>query len=132
MIERIDIVGQHIELDDDIKRYVRKKIGGLDRYVPRHARKSVHAEVKLRDVNRTHGNKYECEVILHVPSETLTAVDSTSNVFAAIDIVEHKIKNQLKRYKETRQESTRQGGFIGRLKRRLGQPPEAQPEFDAE
>jgi putative sigma-54 modulation protein len=102
MIEPIDIVGQKFELDEDIKRYVRKKIGRLDRYLSRHARKSVKAEVKLRDVGKNHGNKYECEVILHLPNETVVAKDSTLNIFAAVDIVEVKLKNQLKKYKDMR------------------------------
>jgi putative sigma-54 modulation protein len=123
MIEPIDIAGLKLELDEDIKKYIYRKIGRLDRYLSRHARKSVRAEVKLRDVGRKYGNKYECEVILHMPSEAITAKDSTMNMFAAVDIVEAKLKNQLKKYKETHIH-TRGGGIIGRLKQRQGEPAE--------
>ncbi len=121
MIASISIVGFKLELDEDIKRYVQRKIGRLDRYLPRHARKSVHAQVRLRDANNKHGNKYECEVVLHLPSETLTARDFTLNVFAAVDIVEAKLKNQLKRYKEQygRIRGRRTVNLIRRLKGRL-------------
>lgn len=117
MIEPIDIVGQKFDLDEDIKRYVRKKIGRLDRYLSRHARKSVKAEVKLRDVGKNHGNKYECEVILHLPSDTVMAKDSTLNVFAAVDIVEAKLKNQLRKYKDMR--TTRRSRIKEVLSRRF-------------
>ncbi|RWZ79650.1 MAG: ribosome-associated translation inhibitor RaiA [Candidatus Chaera renei] len=121
MIAPINIVGMKLELDDDIKRYVTRKIGRLDRYLPRHARQSVHAQVRLRDANNKHGNKYECEVVLHLPSETLTARDFTLNIFAAVDIVEAKLKNQLKRYKEQygRSRVRRAANLIRRLKGRF-------------
>lgn len=124
MIQRIDIAGLKVDLDEDIKKYVYRKIGRLDRYVTRHARKSLRADVKLRDVGRKYGNKYECEVILHMPSEVITSKDSTMNMFAAVDIVEAKLKNQLKKYKD-QHIHTRGGGIVGRLKQRLGEPAES-------
>jgi putative sigma-54 modulation protein len=126
MIEPIDIVGQKFELDEDIKRYVRKKIGRLDRYLSRHARKSVKAEVKLRDIGKNHGNKYECEVILYLPAETIMSKDSTLNVFAAVDIVEAKLKNQLKKYKDIR--TSRRSGIKEALGRRFWARREEQVE----
>lgn len=100
MIRSIEISGLNYRVDDATKKYVLKKIGKLDRYLPRHARVSVSVEVKLREVNRAHGNKYEAEVILNVPDTQLTAKDSTVNMLAAVDIVEAKIRNQLRKYKE--------------------------------
>jgi putative sigma-54 modulation protein len=100
MIQSIAITGVKYTPDDNTKKYVSMKIGRLDRFLPRHARKSVTAEVKLKEVNRDHGNKYEAEIILHVPDKQLAAKDSTVNMLAAIDIVEAKIVSQLRRYKE--------------------------------
>ncbi len=100
MIQSIAISGIKYEPDEKTKQYVMRKVGQLDRFLPRHARKSVTAEVKLRQVNRDHGNKYEAEVILSVPDKKLTAKDSTLNMFAAVDIVEHKLTMQLKKYKD--------------------------------
>lgn len=100
MIQSIAISGVKYNIDDATQKYVRQKIGRLDRFLPRHARKSVSVEIKLKEVNRDHGNKYEAEVILHVPDKQLTAKDSTVNMFAAVDIVEAKVANQLKKYKE--------------------------------
>jgi putative sigma-54 modulation protein len=100
MIQSIAITGVKYDLDDTTKKYVTTKIGRLDRFLPRHARKSVSAEVKLKEVNRDHGNKYEAEIILHVPDKQLTAKDSTLNMLAAVDIVEAKIVAQLHKYKD--------------------------------
>lgn len=101
MIAHIDITGVGAyKLDESAKNYIKKKIGKLDRLAPRHARKSIHANVKVAEVNRDHGNKYEAEVILTVPDRQITAKDSTMNVLAAVDIVEAKLAAQLRKYKD--------------------------------
>lgn len=101
MIANVDITGVGgYRPDESAKRYIKKKIGKLDRLAPRHARKTMHAEVKLAEVNRDHGNKYEAEVILTVPDRKMTAKDSTMNALAAIDIVEAKLATQLRKYKD--------------------------------
>lgn len=100
MIASIDITGIKYNVSDKTEKYVLDKVGKLDRYVPMHARKTMTADVKLRQVNRDHGNKYEAEVIMHVPDKVITAKDTTMNMMAAIDIVEAKLIAQLRKYKE--------------------------------
>lgn len=117
MIKSIALTGIKLELDVKTKKYVTKKIGALDRYLPRHARKSVKAEVKLEQVNRDHGNKYEAEVIMRLPEKTLTAKDSTMNMLAAIDIVEAKVVAQLKRYKDIHTNHRGKHGLLSKFKR---------------
>lgn len=126
MISHIDITGVRYSPDELTKKYVMKKIGSLERYVPRHARKTLKAEVKLREVNRAHGNKYECDVILHVPNSMITARDSTVNMLAAVDIVEAKLRAQLKKYKDEAVDHTGPHNLLGRLKRRIARP---EPEY---
>lgn len=122
MIAHIDITGVRYSPDEVTRKYVMKKIGALERYIPRHARKSVKAEVKLKEVNRSHGNKYECDVIVHVPDSTITAKDTTVNMLAAVDIVEAKLSTQLKKYKDEHVNHRRNHNLIGRLKRRVARP----------
>ena len=121
MIARIDTAGINVELGDDIKKYITRKLGKLDKYMPRHARKTVHLEVKLRETNNRLGNKYECEVLIHLPSAQLQAKESTLNMFAAVDIVEAKLKNQLVKYKQAHIAHLREKhpGFLGRLRIRV-------------
>lgn len=100
MIKKLEIRGVHMHVDPKLFAYATKKIGRLDRYISKHARESVRIEVILKEeVLRTKKNCI-CEVIAHLPHETLTTKESTINMFAAIDIVEAKLKNQLKKYKE--------------------------------
>lgn len=118
MIAHIEItgVGSYIP-DDSTKKYIRKKIGNLDRLAPRHARKSMHVDVKLAEVNRDKGNKYEAEVILSVPDKRLTAKDSTMNMLAAIDIVEAKMATQLRKYKQENLPHVGRRKLLDRFKR---------------
>lgn len=100
MIENLTITGVKYDVNDVTQRYVTKKLGRLDRYLPRHARKSAAIDIKLKQVDQPNGNKYEAEAILTVPEKVLTAKDSTMNVLAAVDIVEAKLVSQLRKYKD--------------------------------
>lgn len=119
MIQSIEISGIKYEVNDTTRKYVLKKIGSLDRYLPRHARKTVSADIKLKQINQPHGNKYEVEVILHVPDKTLVAKDTTVNMLAAVDIVEAKLINQLHKYKDATLPHVGRRKFIGRFRRTL-------------
>lgn len=100
MIKAITITGVKYELTDTTKKYVERKIGTLGKYLPRHARKSATADVKIKQIDNPGGNKYEVEVIINVPDKKITAKDSTMNVLAAVDIVEAKLNGQLRKYKD--------------------------------
>lgn len=117
MLTSIDLTGIKYTIDDTTRKYVMKKIGALDKYLPRHARKSVSAEVRLRQVNRDHGNKHEAEVVLNVPEKQLTAKDSTTNMLAAVDIVEAKLRAQLQKYKQERIAHVGNRRVLARFKR---------------
>ena len=101
MIEHFEISGHHTVVTDDLRKYVSKKIGKLDKYMSVHTRQSAHAEVKLSESKAKDKKQNICEVILHLPHETIAIKEATINMFAAVDIVEAKLKNQLKKYKET-------------------------------
>jgi len=100
MIKKIDITGIHAEVEPDVAKYVKKKIAKLDSYMPKHARKSAHAEVRLKEEKVKTKKQSTCEVLLYVPGEIITAKETTVNMYAAIDIVEEKLKSQLRKYKE--------------------------------
>lgn len=117
MIETIKITGLKYDVDETTRKYITKKIGRLSAYLPRHARKTANAEVKLQQINEAHGNKYEAEIILHVPGKILTARDSTMNMLAAIDIVEAKLVTQLHKYKEASIAHVGRRGVLSRFKR---------------
>ncbi len=104
MIQKFDITSVHTTVDDKLQKYLSKKIGTLDRYIPRRGRDSAHAEVRLKEdpalKSASHKNKFTCEVTLHLPHEKINVSESTLNMYAAIDIVEAKLKQQITRYKQ--------------------------------
>ena len=101
MIKKLEISGVHTTVEPDLHKYIVKKIGKLDRYLPRHARESAHAEVLIKESKIKQRKQHTCEVVLHLPKEKFAIKETTLNPFAAVDIVEAKAKNQLKKYKET-------------------------------
>lgn len=117
MIQSIEISGIKYEVNETTKRYVIKKIGRLDRYLPRHARKTAAASIKLKQIDKPHGNKYEAEVILTVPDATLVAKDTTVNMLAAVDIVEAKLVSQLHKYKDATLPHTNRRKLTARFRR---------------
>lgn len=100
MISKMEISGVHTEVDNDLQKYVTKKLGHMDRYLPRKARPSAHIEVQLKEQKAKDKNQCTCEVLLHLPQDTIMIKETTLNMYAAVDIVETKLKNQIKKYKE--------------------------------
>jgi ribosomal subunit interface protein len=117
MIHKLEISGVHTNVDVKLRKYVTKKIGHLDKYLSRHTRASAHAEVKLKESKSKDKNRYICEVIMYVPHDVIQVKESTVNLYAAVDIVEEKLKNQLKKYKSTHSNPKFHRRVIARLKR---------------
>lgn len=109
MIKHIDVSASQktYVITEDLVKYIQKKIGKLDKHMMRKNREAARADVKLRESTGKGGKKCTCEVILHIPGSgiKLTASETTINMFAAVDIVENKLQNQLKRYKEKHSKS---------------------------
>jgi len=101
MIRKLEITGVHVDTDAKLKKYVQKSVAKLERYMPKHARESAHVDVKLKESKRQQNQQCTAEFIIRLPQDTLTAKESTINLFAAIDIVEAKLLGQLRRYKDT-------------------------------
>lgn len=100
MIQKIDISGSNYRIEDNFKKYTIKKIGKLDRYLPRGHKKDVVAKVVVTEVNREKGNKYEISCAMEIPGgKVLSAKDECSNIYAGIDIVEAKLTGQIRRFK---------------------------------
>lgn len=115
---QIDINTKKYELNDDIKKYVDKKIGKLSRKLPRKVRDSVHAKVTLKERPARKTDKFACEVRLALPPKHEFVVEeATINMFAAIDIVEAKLSNQLSKFhaKEVNHRVDRKG-VLGRIR----------------
>lgn len=117
MITSVDITGVKYDVDANTKKYVQKKIGRLDRFLPRHARKTATADVRIKQVDQPKDNKYEVEITLTVPGNRLTAKDTAGNALAAIDIVEAKLVRQLHKYKQVSLPHVGRRGMLSKFKR---------------
>lgn len=100
MIKSLQIAGLHLELTPDIELYVDKKIGSLDRFIPKNDREATKVEVKLKESKSKSKEKFICEVIFHMPHGSITVTDKATSVLAAIDLVEDRLKVQLKKHKD--------------------------------
>ena len=117
MIAKLEVNGVHLDVDKKLHDYTHKKIGKLDKYLPRHARESAHVEVFLKETMIKKKKQCMCEVVMHLPKETITVKESTMNIFAAVDIVEAKLKNRIKKYKETHSSLRIHRRVISRLRK---------------
>jgi len=100
MIDKIELSGSNYKISESFHKYVTKRIGKLDRFLPRGNKKDVIAKIVVTEIDRTHGNKYEVSASMEIPGgKVISAKDECSNVFAGIDILEAKLKGQIRRYK---------------------------------
>ncbi len=86
------ITGRHLELTDDIRVHVEKKIGKVEDIL----NNVIEANVIL-DVQ---GHRYVTEVTLMARRATFHAQAETEDVFASIDEAVDKIDKQIRRHKE--------------------------------
>jgi len=112
-----EITGVHGKIDDKLRKYIVKKIGGLDKYVPRLARSTAHAVVTLKEVKSKDKKDCVCEIVLHVPIENIAVKESTVNMYAAVDIAEEKLKHALRKYKDVHDVPRLHRRIINRLRR---------------
>ena len=97
---KLKIDRQHVEADAKTTSYIEEKIGKLDHLLSEHARKSAHADVKLKSGPGRGKKQFSCEVIVYLPKEIVTTKQTGETVSAAVDLAEDKLKNQLKKYKD--------------------------------
>ncbi len=85
----INITGRNIELSDDIKGYIQKRLGKLERmYKGIQACDVVLEEEKMRQ---------NVEIILYIKGSKIVAKESSTDVYASIDSAATSIKKQLRR-----------------------------------
>jgi len=102
MIAKFELKGVHTTIDANLQKYATRKLASLDKYLPRHHRDAAHALVELKQATKAkEQKKYTCDVTLHLPHGVIHVAESTMNMYAAIDIVETKLKLQIKKYKDS-------------------------------
>lgn len=116
MFQKFEIRGVHTDIDSKLQAYVTKKIGSLDRYVSRHARASARAEVHLKNNQLKGAQNSRCEIKVSLPKETIIIKEDGINMYAAVDIAEAKLKQQLQKYKELHNRGKIRGQLVSRIR----------------
>lgn len=130
---KLDISGRNYEVDAKLKDYLNDKIGGLERYLPRQLKDSAEAVATFTDdVSGREDNRFVCEVIMSVSGEKFMAKEGTVNMYAAIDIVDAKLKSQLTTFKDKYTHEPRRAKMLGRLIGRTSEADEPIPETSGE
>lgn len=118
MLKRFELYGVHFDIEPRLRAHVEKKIGGLDRYIARQNRESAHMEVHLKQTVKKGNDQCRCEVSLHLPHQTIIIKENAVNMYAAVDIVEAKLKQQLQKYKDLHGNGKTHRHLFGRFRRR--------------
>ena len=100
MIEKIEITGNGFKVEEGFRKYVSKRLGKLDRYLPRGSKKEVVMKVIVAEIGKSKADKYEISAAMELTGgKVIAARDECSNVFAGVDLVEAKLAGQIRRYK---------------------------------
>jgi ribosomal subunit interface protein len=118
MLKNFEVQGIHIAVDDRLRAHIDRKIGGLDRYIARQNRDSAHMQVHLKETGKKGNAQSRCEVRLHLPQQEIVIKEEAVNPYAAVDIVEAKLKQKLQKYKELHGSGKQRRHMFARLRRR--------------
>ena len=102
MIEKIEVSGNGYKVDEAFRKYVQKRLGKLDKYLPRKAKKDVVVKLVVTEIgkNKNKNEKYAISTTMEVTGgKVLAAKDECSNIFAGVDLIEAKLTSQIRRYK---------------------------------
>jgi putative sigma-54 modulation protein len=116
MLQKFEISGVHTEISDNLRKYITRKLGRMDRYLPKQTRDSAHLEVRLKESKANGKKQCTCDVVLHLPHDTIKISDSTLNMFAAVDIIHAKLKHQIEKYKESHTDPKRRRHLLARMR----------------
>ncbi len=98
---KCELAARNYEIDDKLREYVDEKLGALDKYLPRSMRENVFAAIMLEeDPSGREDNRFACEVVLTIGGKSMVSREGTVNMYAAIDIVEAKLKAQVGKFKQ--------------------------------
>ena len=108
----IQIKGTNFDLTPSIKAYVDEKIGNLVKYIDVTA-----AEVELeKDKHHRTGNVFRAEVMLIVGGKVMRADAESEDIYASIDLVVPKLKEQISKFKDKKTTLERRGARAAKRK----------------
>lgn len=108
----ISIKTTNLTLTPSVKDYVRDKVGNLDKYIS-----AYEAKVELeRDKHHQSGQVFRAEVMLIVGGKVMRADAEGEDIYAAIDLVIPKMKEQVSKFKDKKTTLRRRGARAAKRK----------------
>ncbi|MBX4205231.1 MAG: ribosome-associated translation inhibitor RaiA [Candidatus Doudnabacteria bacterium] len=108
----IQIKATNLKLTPSIRDYVEEKVNNLGKFI-----KATEAEVELaKDKHHRTGDVYRAEVMLMVGGKLMRADVEATDVYAAIDLVIPKLKEQISKFKDKRTTLERRGARSAKRK----------------
>ncbi len=113
------ITSRNVEVTDWLRKYVEKKVGKLEKFLP----DATEAKVELSQEKTKSADAREVVQVTILNDKTvIRAEEKSSDMFAAIDMVVDKLERQIKKYKGKRRNRRRgseqpqsvSGGLTGR------------------
>lgn len=94
------IAARKLEVDSDLESYIERKIAKLDRFFAR-AHRPVGVRIELhRDDVASPDKRYVASARIEVQGPDLFAETATINPHSAVDILEAKLKDQIRKHKQ--------------------------------
>ena len=100
---RLQVKGRHVDVTDSLFQYAEKKLGKLARHLSDESRCELELIVEH---NPSISNSQVAEATVWTKGPVLRARESSTDMYASIDLVADKLERQVKRYRNNR---TRKG-----------------------
>lgn len=92
----IDFYSKSHLITDEVKEYIEAKLEKVNSHIPKDA---TNGRVHVDEDAKHSGEKYTCEMTIHVPGKEFRSESRGTTVYEAIDDGIHKIKRQAEKYK---------------------------------
>lgn len=96
----LHISARKCEVNDELESYMERKLGKLDKYFPRQHQPTGMVIELTRDESVGPDKRYHISVNIAAPQHPMHAETATMNPHSAVDIIEAKLKEQIRKYKE--------------------------------
>jgi len=99
---KVNIKATNIDLSDPIREYVYKKIDALKKFV--HDDEEVMVDIEVGKTTHHHhsGDIFRAEINVYAPTRAYRAVAETVDLYAAIDLMQNEILNEMRTEKKKR------------------------------
>jgi ribosomal subunit interface protein len=95
MIHTVSAEG--FDLAQKLQKYTAGKVRDIEKYIPRKARGSAVLAIHFKESKK--GKDKTCTLTLQLPQQTLAVRETTTHMYAALDIATVEIRRQLAEYK---------------------------------